>query len=161
MRFTLRLPTSLVAIGLLLVVPHAAGGAPDTEHEARAIESMLVAPCCFSQQVSVHQSPAAEEVRRDIRGRLAAGQTRDQIVDAYVARHGKRILAEPRAEGFDLTLHVMPFVLLLGSVGVGIALVRRFGLAKGSAPTPVPHDVQVAGRTALEHQLDDELRDLD
>jgi hypothetical protein len=32
----------------------------DLEREARAIETMLIAPCCFSQQVSVHQSAAAD-----------------------------------------------------------------------------------------------------
>jgi len=64
--------------------------------------ALSVAPCCFSQQVSVHPSAAAQEVKRDVRRPLAAGETQQQILDAYVAQYGKHILAEPRAEGFDL-----------------------------------------------------------
>src|SRR5450759_2307478 len=84
-------------------------GMPQTgaalEREAREIDAMLVAPCCFSQQVSVHQSAAAQDVKDDVRRRLAAGETRQQILDAYVTEYGKHILAEPPAEGFDLMLY--------------------------------------------------------
>ncbi|HUL74628.1 MAG TPA: cytochrome c-type biogenesis protein CcmH, partial [Vicinamibacterales bacterium] len=78
------------------------------EREAHAIDDALVAPCCFTQQVSVHHSQAAEDVREDVRVRLASGQTREQILDAYVGIYGKRILAEPPPAGFDLTLYVAP-----------------------------------------------------
>ena len=74
----------LVVIGALSLAVAGAGVAADVEREAREIEAMLIAPCCFSQQVSVHQSPAADEVRADVRARLAAGETRQQILDAYV-----------------------------------------------------------------------------
>ena len=93
-------------IGLLSLVAAVAlsfgqpGTAVDVEAEARAIDAMLIAPCCFTQQVSVHPSPAAEDVRRDVRARLAAGQTRQQILDTYLARYGTRILAAPPARGF-------------------------------------------------------------
>jgi cytochrome c-type biogenesis protein CcmH len=136
------------------------GGALETE--ARAIDAMLIAPCCFTQQVSVHQSAAAEDVRRDVRARLAAGQTRQQILDAYVARYGKRILVEPPARGFALTLYVVPFVLIIASAGLVAVVLRRFtrrqpastgGVQDGTALTPMsPRDVE---------RLDDELRDLD
>ena len=134
----------------------------DLEREARAIDAMLIAPCCFTQQVSVHHSAAAEEVQRDVRARLAAGQSRQQILDAYVAKYGKRILAEPPAAGFDLTLYVMPFVAFVASVGLVAAILRRMtkhppaGIADAvngdTAPVSVPDD---------DARLDDELRDLD
>jgi cytochrome c-type biogenesis protein CcmH len=145
---------------ILAIATALSGAAADLERDAREIESMLIAPCCFSQQVSVHQSPAADEVRADVRVRLAAGQTRREILDAYVARYGKRILAEPPAEGFDLTLYLVPiFTLLLSGAALGF-VVRRFarrkpqrtGTADATAP---PADVDA------ETRLDDELRDLD
>ncbi len=91
---------SFVLAVLLLVAPLAAAqpaADPAQEREARQIESMVIAPCCFSQQVSVHQSPAADQMKKEIRLMLAAGQTRQQILEAFVAQHGEQILAEPPA----------------------------------------------------------------
>lgn len=136
--------------------------AADLDQEARAIDAMLIAPCCFSQQVSVHQSAAADEVRHDVRARLAAGQTREQILDAYVSRYGKRILAEPPAIGFDLTLYIMPVVMMAASLGLITAVLRRF--TRSAFPTVPASTVDGAGVRAepsLEERLDDELRDLD
>jgi cytochrome c-type biogenesis protein CcmH len=130
---------------------------PDLEREARALEAMLIAPCCFSQQVSVHHSPAADDVRKDVRARLAAGQTREQILNAYVGQYGKRILAEPPAEGFDRALYVLPPLLLLGSAALVIWVVRRFS---GRA-VAVAEPARVAASGDYDQKLDDELRDLD
>ena len=132
------------------------------EQEARVIDAMLIAPCCFSQQVSVHKSPAADEAKADIRARLAAGQTRQQILDAYVEQHGKHVLAEPPAVGFDRVLYVLPFVMLAGSLGLIALVVRRFtGRSTGKAAMAgIPSDAQ-ADSDGLVTQLDDDLRDLD
>jgi cytochrome c-type biogenesis protein CcmH len=147
---------------LLLVLITALGAAQtplsaDLEREAKVLEGMLIAPCCFSQQVSVHQSPAADEARKDIRARLAAGESRQQILDAYVTQYGRHVLAEPPAEGFDRTLYVLPVAILLGSAGLLALIVRRFA-SREARPEPVavaPLDRDANAR------LDDELRDLD
>ena len=134
-------------------------GAPQTgvdlDREARAIDEMLVAPCCFTQQVSVHQSSAAEEVKADVRRRLAAGEARQQILDAYVAQYGKHILAEPPARGFDLVLYVVPPIALVGSLGLIALLIRRFSRSPAVATPEPPASGEDQAR------LDDELRDLD
>jgi cytochrome c-type biogenesis protein CcmH len=134
----------------------------DVESEARVIDAMLIAPCCFRQQVSVHQSPAADEVRVDVRARVAAGETRQQILDSYVVRYGTRILVAPPAVGFDRSLYVMPFITLVLSAGVVAAVLRRF-TRRRTLPTPESGDAGArvpAGREE-EARLDDELRDLD
>ena len=132
----------------------------DLEREARDIEAMLIAPCCFSQQVSVHQSEAADEVRRDVRARLAAGQTRQQILDAYVETYGARILAEPPSS--TLTFYLPPIIAFVASAGLLLLVVRRFA-RRSTAPAqaaidPAPRSSPSA---AAELRLDDELRDLD
>jgi cytochrome c-type biogenesis protein CcmH len=148
---------SLLALGLSFVQPLQA---TDLEREARELEAALIAPCCFSQQVSVHHSPAADEVRVDIRRRLAAGETRDQILAAYVAQHGKRILAVPPAEGFDRLLHVLPPIGLLLTAGLLALVFRRFSAARATEPAPARAADQVQDERYRE-TLDDELRDLD
>ena len=134
------------------------GLAGDVERDARELETRLIAPCCFSQQVSLHQSEAAAEVRRDIRRRLSAGQSREQILDAYVAQYGKRILVEPPAEGFDTILYVLPPLGLILTAALTIVLVRRFA-ARGQVAAPAaPAGIVDQAYSAV---LDDELRDLD
>ncbi len=131
------------------------------EREARVIDAMLIAPCCYSQQVSVHQSPAADEAKADIRARLSVGQDRQQILAAYVDQYGKRVLAEPPAVGFDLTLYIMPFVVLLGSMGVIALAVRRFTGRASRLGAVAGNGTTVPPEADLEAKLDDDLRDLD
>lgn len=150
---------SIVALFTLIVALQgpAAPTAADLDREARAIDDLLVAPCCYSQQVSVHQSAAAEAVRRDVRDRLAAGQRRDQIVEAYVEKYGKRILAEPPAAGFDVTLYAMPVLLFVATLGGVGMLIRRMSHQRPGAPSDAAPGVsQEEGA-----RLDEELRDLD
>jgi cytochrome c-type biogenesis protein CcmH len=77
----------------------------------RALQARFIAPCCWSEPVSVHRSPAAEEMRAEIARMVAAGQTDDQIVNHFVAQHSERILMVPRGQrSFWLT--ITPFVCL-------------------------------------------------
>lgn len=150
---------------LLLVVALASPAraqTADLEREARLIETTLIAPCCFSQQVSLHQSEAAADVKLDIRRRLAAGETRQQILDAYVAQYGKRILVEPPAEGFDRMLYVLPPLGLILTAALTVVLVRRFA-SRGALAAPAATPVAPSGQTDLAYSavLDEELRDLD
>lgn len=146
----------VLALGLLATGRVAA---QDSEDEARKLESMLIAPCCFTQQVSVHHSPAADELRRDIRRRLAAGETREQILAAYVAQYGKRILAEPPAEGSTRALHMIPPLALVLTVGLVVVFLRRFTAREGNRAA-APASMGLAD-DRLRTELDDQLRDLD
>jgi cytochrome c-type biogenesis protein CcmH len=148
---------TVLTLGLLLTP---AAQPADIEREAHEIEAMLIAPCCFSQQVSLHQSPATDEVRVDVRRRLAAGETREQILQAYVAQYGKRILVEPPAEGFDRILYVLPPLGLVVTGLLVVMVVRRFAARGVVNPAPAAEaGVSPEGRYGA--ALDDQLRDLD
>ncbi|HSL20571.1 MAG TPA: cytochrome c-type biogenesis protein CcmH [Vicinamibacterales bacterium] len=148
----------LTIVAALLVFLAAPAVAVDREAEARAIEAMLVAPCCWSQQVSVHQSEAATRIKTEIREALAAGRARQAILDGYVQQYGTKILVEPPARGFAAWLYVTPVVaLVFSAAGVGL-LVRKFARRGASAERPQEPpsaDVELAAR------LDEELQDLD
>lgn len=133
---------------------------PELEAEARQIEAMVIAPCCFSQQVSVHNSPAATEMRRDIRVRLAAGQKRPDILAVYTTEYGDRILAEPPARGFNRVLYVLPPLLGLAGIGVLFVVVRSFTRRGRKAQDPEASPAK-QDRGELAERLDEELRNLD
>lgn len=132
----------------------------DIESQARELESMLIAPCCFSQQVSVHLSAAADEARRDIRRRLAGGQTREQILEAYVSEYGTRVLAQPPAEGMARILYILPPVALVLTAAAVVLIVRRFTASRAARAT-VAYAAPAPAEERYRAALDEELRDLD
>jgi cytochrome c-type biogenesis protein CcmH/NrfF len=146
---------SLAAVCLFLLC--AAPARADIEAQATMLEHELIAPCCFTQQVALHHSAAADELRRDIRRRLASGETPPQIRAAYVARYGKRILAQPPAEGVASLLYVVPPLVLLLTIASLVLAVRRFVQPaldrNAAAASPGEPDTDAAFGRAVDAQL--------
>lgn len=138
---------------------------PALEREARDIETLLIAPCCWNQTVAEHQSGVVEEVKKEIREQLAAGMSRQQVLDAFVSRYGKKILAEPPAQGFGLLVYVVPLVVFaVSGIGLTVIIKRMSGrapaepaVAAAGAGAAPPR----AGERDYAQRLDDELRDMD
>jgi len=102
----------LVALAILSVPALLAS--QDTEASARRIEARFVSPCCWQENLAVHGSQVADELRALIAGLVRSGQTEPQIVDYMVARFGERILREPRGTRFRF-LNSVP--LIAGAFG--------------------------------------------
>ena len=116
-------------------------GADDKQiaDKAREIENNLIAPCCWSQPVSEHYSEVAEQIRNEVRAMVAAGKSRDEIMDYYVSRYGERILATPRPKGFNALVYVLPWVALILGAWVVIALLKKLrSPAQAANPAPPP-----------------------
>ncbi len=59
----------------------------------------------------------APQLEKEISELVSSGRTEEEIHAIFEARYGMRVLAVPRAEGFNLLAWVMPFVgLLAGAV---------------------------------------------
>jgi len=151
------LPSLALAMLMLVGVPSAD---PATlEREARQLETMLIAPCCWMQPVSQHQSQASDEVKQQIRVLLAAGKSRQEVLDAFVAQYGPRILAEPPAQGVGRLLYVgLPLAFVLSAAAV-IVFLRRATVRRPQAHGAP--DTVLASDDAYARRLDDELRDMD
>jgi cytochrome c-type biogenesis protein CcmH len=150
---------SLMQVTLALWMAVAAADPQALEREAKQLEARLMAPCCWAQQVSLHQSPAADEIKQNIRVLLAQGKTPEQILDTYVAEYGDRILSEPPARGFSRLIYVAPWVFLFGSVGLVVMVIRRL-----RAVNPALAKVEKAAAPPSEDEaerIDEELRNLD
>ena len=156
----------MALLGLLLLFPAASGLAlneeitlgAEQEARARAIDDQLIAPCCFSQTVANHNSAIAESIKAEVRQMLAAGSTDREIIDFYVGKYGERILATPRASGFNLLAYVMPALALgAGLVGVVIVLRRwrrpRSSQPAGTAASALSNDEARRFQARLEEEL--------
>lgn len=127
------------AILLALALPVVGAAAdPALESRAKAIEGKLMAPCCMSNTVAMHDSEASATIRREIRRALAAGRTEEEILDGFVERYGEQILALPRARGFNLAAYFLPLALAAITTGLLARALRRWRSVSGTPPGPPP-----------------------
>ena len=140
------LPIVLLA---LLLVP--AARASERHPTLGELEGEVMCPVCETT-LDQSSSPAAEQIKRLIAMRIAAGDTKTQIKDRLVAEYGTAILAAPPHKGFGLVAWWLPVIGIVAAaltVGVGA---RRWTRSREPAPAGPPLDA------ASERRLDDELR---
>lgn len=120
-----------------------AASASAREEAAVEVEKGLMCYCgCTDLTVHVCNCGVAAEIKSDIRNQLAAGQSKEQVVAAYVARHGAQIRSAPTKRGFDLLAWTMPFIAVFVAGWMVVSLVRRWRRAPappraaGAAPAP-------------------------
>jgi cytochrome c-type biogenesis protein CcmH len=116
------------------------------------LEGEVMCPVCGTT-LDQSNSPAAEQIKRLIRQRIAAGDTRSRIKSRLVAEYGQAILAAPERKGFGLLAWWLPIVgILAAALLVGAGAWRWSHARDGDVPAGSRLD------PALERRLDDELR---
>jgi cytochrome c-type biogenesis protein CcmH len=131
-----RLRAVVVAFVILMALNVSATAAPTLEDQVQAIARDLMCPVCAGQTVADSGSQLAEQMRTEIRQRLQAGQTREEIVAYFIGQFGEGVLASPPPRGSGLVLWLSLPVALL----VGLVILRRFirGSMKAAATEPAP-----------------------
>jgi len=109
---------------------------PEQEAIARRLDGTFIAPCCFANTLAEHRSPIADELRQEIRTMLAGGATETQVVDAFVAKYGERILAAPTTHGFNVLAYVSPAIAFFAGLLLIRAVVGRHAPPPDAAPSP-------------------------
>jgi len=139
----------LVCLAALFAAPVARA----SEHHPTLaeLEGEVMCPVCGTT-LDQSNSPAAEQIKRVIARRIAAGDTKSEIEDRLVANYGDSILAAPPHRGFGLLAWWLPIVGILAAatlVGLGA---WRWSRDREPVPAAAPLD------PALERRIDDELR---
>jgi cytochrome c-type biogenesis protein CcmH len=138
----------LVLVAALIAVPTAL--ASERHPTLAELEGEVMCPVCGTT-LDQSSSPAAQQIKRVIARRIAAGDTKSEIENRLVAEYGEAILAAPRHKGFGLLAWWLPVAGILAAaaaLGVGAWRWSRRGEPETEAPVPDP---------ALERRLDDEL----
>ena len=139
----------LFVLVALLLAP--AARASERHPSLAELEGEVMCPVCETT-LDQSSSPAAQQIKRVIANRIAAGDTKTQIKDRLVAEYGDAILAAPPREGFGLVAWWLPVVgILAAAVVVGVGA-WRWARAREPGPVGPPLD------PASERRLDDELR---
>jgi cytochrome c-type biogenesis protein CcmF len=131
----------------------------------RAIFDSLRCMCgtCARDLLSSCTCETAEEAREEIREKMKAGETADQIILEYKNEHGSESLAIPPNEGGLKSIYLVPLgAIAAGGVGL-VVLIRRWRTNAPVAPAKVSKKKKPIGseRDELDDRLDEELRNLD
>jgi len=126
--------------------------------ELRSLEGELMCPTCRTT-LELSNAPAANQIRRFVCERAAAGDSKGEIKDKLVADFGPGVLASPPKEGFDLLAWLLPVLgVVLGAATIAVLVVRW---SRRGEPEPGPDEPSSNGRAeldpALEKRLEDEL----
>lgn len=116
---TLLTVTSLAQVnGLHAQTPEPPEGSY-SESQAQGIDRMIMCPVCPAETIDQAQVEISFQMRAVVREMLADGKERDEILDFFVERYGKDILAAPPKTGANLVAWLAP----VGGFGAGLVAV--------------------------------------
>ncbi len=98
---------------------------PVLEARVLAIAEELRCLVCQNETIAASHADLAVDLRKQIRQKLKAGQSKQEIVDFMVARYGDFVLYNPPLKATTLLLWLGPFVLLAIAGAVLVVTVRR------------------------------------
>ena len=119
------------------------------------IESDVMCTSC-REPLEVAQSPQADSERAYIRGLIAQGETKSQIINNLVAQYGTAVLGKPPAHGFNLAVYIIPpAILVLGAGILAFTLPRwrRRTRAAARAPAAPVETLDPADTERLDEEL--------
>ena len=105
---------------------------PVLEAEATALMETLRCLKCQSQSIADSDAPMAGDMRHQVRSRLLAGESPDQVRDWLTQRYGDYVSYEPTVSATTWPLFAIPVLLLLI---VGAVLLRRLGRRSSDSET--------------------------
>ena len=156
---------SLAFVALLAILP-AAAPAPDAssmgppagvplsgpELDARTNEVGGLLRCPVCQGLSVADSPStmARNMKLEVREKLAAGYSQEQILASFERSYGEFVRLKPPLRGANWLVWLGPAAFLLaGGAAVSWALRSARGSSASKARRPAPDSADAPGRGAL------------
>jgi cytochrome c-type biogenesis protein CcmH len=93
---------------------------------------------CRTTDFSCSVSPA---MHADVMGLVAGGHTAQEILGAFRAVYGEKVLMAPLRSGFNLVGYTMPFIALGTGAVIVAALLKRWKIRAPAAATTEPHHI--------------------
>jgi cytochrome c-type biogenesis protein CcmH len=116
-------------LGAVIVVALVWAAWPEGDRSARErahdLATELRCPDCEGLSVADSSTSSARAIRTDLRRRVRAGESDDDIRQEYVDRFGESILLNPEGGGLGILVWGLPaLVIVLGAGGLVLALRR-------------------------------------
>lgn len=125
----------LALLFLLLDAPQGVALEGDAlTRRTQEIASQLRCPVCQGLSIEDSRSEMAVNMKAEVRSMLERGYTQQQIEASFVRSYGEFVLLEPKFEGVNALVWVLPVLALLLGAAAVITKLRR--LAASPQPTP-------------------------
>jgi cytochrome c-type biogenesis protein CcmH len=117
----------------------------------------IMSPFCPGLTLAACPSPAALELRNEVRDRFAAGESRESITQDLLGRYGLEIQGTPPASGLGLVVWLLP-LFVAGTLVVAVRTV----LARGAVAAPAvgATEADPTDHARWRDRLDEELEQL-
>ena len=116
------------------------------------LKQSLISPCCWSGTVyDLDHNPEMEE---QINRFISQGKTKQEILEYYIGLYGEKILAVPKAEGFNIMVWVTPILVGL----IGITFLFFFLRTPNDIPSSV---ISTPTEVAFNDEIEKELQKMD
>jgi cytochrome c-type biogenesis protein CcmH/NrfF len=121
-----RLLVRTAVFALVMFSAPALGADAPTQHE---IEESLTCQCGCG--LTVHscnhlQCPSGDPIKKEIAERLARGEDKETILQAFRQRYGEKVLSSPTFRGFNWFAWITPFAVVLTGGLVMSLVIRRW-----------------------------------
>lgn len=132
----------LIAVIALATSPLAAAQTPsqaftpEVESQAREIGKSLRCVVCQNQSIEESNAPLAADMRRLVRERVSAGESKDDVMAYMTDRYGNFVRMQPPLQLDTLLLWFGPLLLLIGA-GFGWFTYLRPAGKRDLAPAPL------------------------
>ena len=100
--------------------------------QAHAIGKMLRCPVCQGMPIAESPSQMARDMMARVRDMLSEGKSRQEVLDYFVERYGEWVLLEPKAQGMNLALWLLPAAALV----IGAFIVVRYARRRRASVAP-------------------------
>ena len=109
-----------------------------SERQAQGIDRMIMCPVCPAETIDQAQVELSFQMRKIVRQMLSEGSSRDEILDFFVDRYGKDILAAPPKSGVNLVAWLLPIVGVAGGLVAVYFILRSMTRRGQETVTPQP-----------------------
>jgi cytochrome c-type biogenesis protein CcmH len=151
-----RTAASLLTLLAIALVPAGGAIAAPARASLTDIENDVMCVACH-EPLSVAESPQAYAERDFIRTLIAQGLTKPQIERQLVAQYGPAVLGKPPADGFNLTVYVLPPAIVLIGLGILAYALPRWRRRSKAARAAAQADAPPPPSAADAKRLDDDL----
>lgn len=133
-----------VAVALVVALGADPGAKATAAERADDIANRVRCPTCAGQSVAESAAPAAQAIKTEIRRRVEAGESSEEIEAFLEGRYGEDILLTPPRSGVGGLVWIIPVVAVVGSAaGLGVAL-RRWSRRSLAAATDADRAIVAA-----------------
>jgi len=136
--------------------PHEMLEDPALEARARVVSKELRCVVCQNQSIDDSDAGLAQKMRIQVRERILAGDSNQDVIDYMVSRYGDFVLLNPPMKTKTLVLWYGPLAMvLLGLIGVVLYYRSRMRTAlTGPAVVPLSADEQARLAALLDEEKD-------